>query len=255
MAHFTQDSSAIIRRYETHHHKMMTLVVTRQNQKFTPTSDLSLVDLELVNATVELVGEPGIGGVGIVGGGYDGQNTSNEEKFAMYNNSLNLIHAVNNEGQTSKVLNNTQPNKIVMRPDIHHGWCDVTISGMTQNRHFLQDDSVNNNDVSLLVPTDLGLLVNRTKTTVNPQMLENVKMEQTLTVTTRFVGTGDIPKRTARFTEDFADTAPATYRNADGTVKYYDAAEGQSSTAACHIPANCINMMILQFKVSPRSTV
>ena len=259
MAHFTQDSSAIVRRYETHHSKTMTLLVTRQHQQFIPTSNLSLGDLELIRSSVELVGEPGLGGNGVYSGGYDVAGDDAQEINAFYGNSINMIHGVNDAGIVSTVRNRTNPNRIEMRPDLNHGWVNVDINGMTQGRHFLQDDSQSNNQLGLVLPTDLGLLSARIQQSMShstPIKLENVQMQQRLTVDTSFVGTGDINKRVARFTEDLADTDPATYRNTDGTVKYFEGnGPAQGANTECQIPSNCINMMLLQFKVHPRSTV
>ena len=260
MAHYTQSSDAIMRRYETHHKQLLTLVITRQDQTFVPSSDISLVDLELIRTSVELVGEPGYGNTGVVNGGFSNITGGTAPVlFRTTNNTMNQLHAVNEAGQTSTVNNITTENRIVSRPDINHGWVDIHIEGMTQNRHFLKDDSNIVNDVSILAPTDLGLLsarIAQANSQQTPITLENVKMQQLLKVQTRFVGNGDENGRIARFTEDFADTDPATYRFPDsGKVKYFNGAEGRNETSECQIPANCINFMVLQFKVHPRSTV
>ena len=262
MAHYTQTSDSIMRRYETHHEKVLTLVVTRQNQKFVPSSDLSLVDLELIRTSVEMVGEPGAGNSGVVYGGFSSSvdQATSYDRYKCMNNTVNALHAVNDAGVTSTVYGIPGENRILSRPDINHGWVDIHIEGMTQKRHFLTDDSNLLNDVNILAPTDMGLLsarVAQSNSQQTPIKFENVKLEQTLQVRTRFVGNADVNKRIARFTEDFADTDPSVYRFPDsGAVKYFNGPEGiGQDNSKCHIPSNCINAIILQFKVHPRSTV
>lgn len=251
----------VYKRYETHHKKLLTLYVTRQDQQFVVANDITLCDLELIRSSVELVGEPGFAGgsaqigQGHVQGAYapDATAATLDVEEPNYNTTINRLYAMNFSG-TSTVKGYTAPNAIVHKTALNHGWLNVDVVGMAQNRNFMQDYSLDDNNLAIVVPTDSGLLSVRTAQQLGPPrpfIMENVKLEPTIRIQSQFAGNGSRQSRMARFVEDFADTDPANYRSSDGTVKYYDT----SGLGPCQIPANMINCMILQFQMTPRSTV
>lgn len=244
MSNAVINPSGIADRYKTHRSQLMTLWVTRQNQTFVPSGDLQLCDIELINASVELVGEPGIGNVGIVTGA-----------TTPHNNTMNLLHAVNNAGTTSTVYGIANENRIIHKSHLNHGHLNVTIAGMMQVHQFRKDSFNAGNNVEWLIPTDNGLILHRNVTwPPTPIMLENVHLEQFLKVHCEFAGTGSGNTRLARFTEDWADTAGGTKRNADKSIRYFvNNDEGQASAQECQVPANCVNAVKLVFKISPRT--
>lgn len=233
-------------RYQTHRSQLMTLWVTRQGQEFVTSGDLQLCDVELINATVSLVGEPGIGNVGTVTG-----------PITPHKTTFNQINAVNNAGVTSTVYGITGENRVLSKTHLDHGYLNITIEGMTQGHQFRKDVSQGGNDISLLVPTDNGVLMHREKTwPANPLTLENVHLQQNLKVHCAFAGLWPLTKRIARFTEDWADAddGSTVKRNADGTVRYFtNDDEGQASAQKCQVPSNCIDSLKLLFKISPRT--
>lgn len=240
----------IYKRYETHHKKILTLYVTRQNQQFDIANDITLCDLELIRSSVELVGEPGIsaGNAGVatnssqIGFGYV------QGPEASYGNTINELYDIN-----KTVL----ANAIQHKTHINHGWMNIEINGMSQARNFMRDDRKLDNELSIVVPTDCGIMSIRSMQQNGPPhpiILENVKLEQNITISCQFAGNGPRQFRAARFVEDFADQNPVTYRAIDGTVKYYDDSGGAEDTH-CQIPSNLVNCMILQFQMTPRSTV
>lgn len=253
----------VVQRYQTHRTQLMTLYVTRQRQVFETSADLQLSDIELINASVELVGEPGIGNTGVVSGGYDVAGASAKEDNRMYNSTFNMLHAVNDAGTTSTVYNEALENRILTKTHLHHGHVNVFIEGMHEPHQFRRDAFHAGNQLSLTIPTDLGLAQARLSNQTwppTPILVEQVKLEQRLRVNTQFLGTWPEPKRLARFVEDWADStavkASVTTRNSDGTVRYFvNDDEGQASTQECQVPANCINVMKLTFKVMPRTTL
>jgi hypothetical protein len=248
----------IYKRYETHHKKLMTLYVTRQNQDFVVADDITLCDLELVRSSVELVGEPGLGGGGQIGyghtqGAYAPAEATLDLQMPNYSSTVNQLYAMNLSG-SSTVKGMNAPNGVVHKTALNHGWMNIEIEGMSQNRNFMRDYRQDDNELSIVVPTDSGLLSMRAAQQngpPHPVMLENIKLEQTIRIKSQFAGNASKQSRTARFVEDFADTDPTTYRSADGTVMYYSAA----GIGACQIPSNMVNCMVLQFQMTPRSTV
>ena len=234
----------VAERYQTHRSQLMTLWVTRQDQSFVTSGDLQLCDVELINASVELVGEPGIGNVGIATGLAD-----------PHKNTMNVLHAVNDAGTTSTVYGISSENRIIHKSHLNHGHLNVSIVGMTQGHQFRKDSQVGGNNLELTIPTDNGLLLHRNVSwPPNPILLENVHLQQNLRVQCAFTGTWPNTKKVARFTEDWADTSGGTKRNADGTVRYFvNDDEGQSSAQECQVPANCIDFVKLVFKVLPRT--
>lgn len=251
-------SSGIYRRYETHHKKTLTLYVTRQNQQFTIAQGVTLSDLELIRSSVELVGEPGFAyttqvGRGHTEGAYDTAGSDTAEVNFTYGSTLNTLYAMNQTG-SSTVLSTTEPNAVIHKTHLNHGWVNVAITGMTQGRSFMRDDGYEDNSFDLILPTDNGLISTRAAQQSGAPhtiKLENVQLEPRVVVNTQFSGNWPKSRRVARFVEDFADTDATTLRNDDGTVKYYDA----SGSGACQIPSNMINCMILQFTMTPRNTV
>lgn len=245
------------KRYETHHKKTLTLHVTRQNQQFKVSEDMVLCDIELVRSSVELVGEPGWAGTGQIGyghthGAYDSAGASVDLINPTYMGTMNTLYVLNTTG-TSTVLGSTQPNAVVHKSTLNHGWVDVSLKGMTENRNFMRDDNKQDNQLAIILPTDSGVLATRTAQQLGPPhplILENIQLEPTVTVDTMFIGTGPAAQRRARFVEDYADTA-AALRSADGSVKYFTGV----APGPCQIPSNMISSMVLQFNVTPRSTL
>jgi hypothetical protein len=251
MSHSTLGPDGITGRTQTHRSQIMTLWVTRQDQEFITTNDLQLSDVELINATTELVGEPGTGYVG---------NIQTE-----FNSTINTI-PVNDSGVFSSVKDIESENRISMKARLHHGSVDVTIGGMTQSHQFRQDSQHVDNRLQLVIPTDLGLISSRIQNQSwppTPLRIESVKLEQRLRVHTNFIGNGPITNRQARFVEDWADSPavqlsllPQISRNPDGSVRYFaDNDEGQSSSETCQVPSNCIVAMKLVFNIKPRTTL
>lgn len=236
--------SGIAGRYQTHRSQLMTLWITRQGQDFVTTGDLQLCDVELVNATVEMVGEPGIGNFGDISG-----------KGVAHNTTVNALHSVNNAGVTSLVYGVESENRIINKTHLNHHHVNIRIEGMTEGHQFRQDTLGGGNNIQFMVPTDYGLLpLKDNQWPPTPIMLENVHLKQNLRVECTFAGTWPAMKRVVRFTEDWADTAGGTKRNIDGTVRYFvNNDEGQTSTQECQVPANCVNAIKLVFKVSPRT--
>ena len=247
MAHVTLGPNGLTGRTFTHRQKTMTLWVTRQSQDFVNSGDLQLADLELINASVELVGEPGL--------------SNNGNISVQHQATFNSLHAVNEQGVTSIVRNIQSQNRIETKAHLNHAHVDVEILGMTQGHHFRQDEAHLDNRLHLTIPTDLGLMEGRFKSwPPTPIPLEAVKLEQQIRVNTLFLGNGGIQNRVARFVEDWADSptvqAAVTSRNNDGTVRYFASDdETQAGAVQCQVPANCITAMKLVFLVKPRTTL
>jgi hypothetical protein len=248
------------KRYETHHPKLLTFYVTRQNQQFVVANDITLCDLALVRSSVELVGEPGFsGGGGQIGyghtqGAYQPAQVSLDLKMPNYGTTVNNLYGTMNWDGSSTVLGVTARNAVVHKTSINHGWMNIEIEGMMEARNFMRDDRLEDNDLSAVVPTDSGLISVRAAQQggpPHPVLFENIKLSQNVKIKSQFLGNAPKQSRTARFVEDFADTDPATYRSADGTVKYYE----EAGIGPCQIPGNMVNCMILQFQMKPRSSV
>lgn len=242
------DPAGVAQRYQTHRSQLMTLWVTRQGQEFVTSGDLQLCDVELVNASVELVGEPGIGNFGNISGPTTPHRTT-----------LNKLHAVNDAGATSTVYGINGGNRVLTKSHLNHGYLNLSIQGMTQGHQFRTDVSQAGNNTELLVPTDLGLSGNRNVSwPTMPILLENVHLQQNLKVNCWFAGSWPARERVARFAEDWADSiaVAGTTRNADGTIRYFvNDDEGQASIQECQVPSNCVEVLKLVFKVTPRTTL
>tara|TARA_R110002096_G_scaffold45640_5_gene122411 strand:+ start:2685 stop:3491 length:807 start_codon:yes stop_codon:yes gene_type:complete len=264
--------NATAERYQTHQEKLLTLYVTRKDQEFIVSNDLQLVDIELVRSSIELVGEPGYRGAtgqggagGYVNNGRDyaankaGTPADDDFNYAEhrgYMSTINTLYTGMNRGgsETSKLYGEEGTNQVTHLPHLNHGWANVEIKGMTDGSQFLRDDSFTDNSLSLIVPTDHGVLSVRSSQQNGPPTelrLERVKMQQKLRVDIQFAGSWPKNKRQARFVEDFADTDITTYRNNDGTVKLYP----DTARSGCHIPSNMIVCAVLQFKIKPRTTL
>lgn len=240
----------IYKRYETHHKKVMTLYVTRQNQQFVVANDITLCDLELIRSSVELVGEPGVsvGNAGVLTGTSQIGFGYTQGLTTAYGGTINALNDLNKGVVANAVQHKTS---------VNHGWMNIEIEGMSQARNFMRDDRQLDNELSIVVPTDSGIMSIRAAQQSGPPhplILENIKLEQNIRIASQFAGSGSKQSRTARFVEDFADADPTTYRSADGSVKYYDDSGGAADTE-CQIPSNLVNCMILQFQMTPRSTV
>lgn len=212
-------------------------------------------DIELMRASVQLMGDPpknDQGGLfGNIGKVFDGVNAV---EYKLAHDSVNLISPVNAASASTKVYNIDLPNAIRLRDNsIMHDWVTVGIEGMMEPHHFLRDNRDTINNVTMILPTDMGVPAKRSdvmQSMTPPVKFEAVKLDQRLTVHTHFLGTLPEEKRIARFVEDYADTDPTTLRNADGTVKYFGTSGAFNEVS--QIPANMINSMILEFKLTPR---
>ena len=246
-------------RYESRRPQLMTFVVTRQAQNFRFGASQDFCDIQLMRASVQLMGDPPIedkGGLfGANGLTYNGVDVT---QYGYTHDSVNLISPVNHGGATSTVKNITGPNEIKLRDNsIMHDWVSVGIQGMMEPHHFLRDNTDNMNSITMITPTDMGVPAKRTGAmqSMNPPVkFEAVKLDQNLIVHTHFMGSLPQEKRLARFVEDYADTNPSTLRNPDGTVKYFADQAGVfgATQSVSQIPANMINCMILEFLVTPR---
>ena len=236
--------AGIVGRYRTHRKQLMTLYVTRQGQDFVTSGDLQLCDVKLINASVELVGEPGIGNFG---------NSSGPT--TPHNSTVNKLHAINDAGTTSTVYGIASENRVISKTHLTHRELNISITGMTQGHHFRQDQAHLDNNVELMIPTDYGIMEHRNPAwPAHPIQLENVHLQQNLKVHAVFAGNWPANKRIARFVEDWALTTGGTKKNADGTIRYFvNDDEGQSSSQECQVPANCINAIKLVFEVTPQS--
>lgn len=239
----------IYKRYETHHKKVMTLYVTRQNQQFVVASDITLCDLKLVRTSIELVGEPG------KAGGQAGIPTTNQIGRG---NTGGVSGSSYGETVNTQTLNQVEANAVQHKSHLNHGWMNIEIEGMSQARNFMRDDRQIDNELSIVVPTDSGLFSVRSaqqQVAGHPILLENIKLEPTIRIASQFAGSAAKNVRTARFAEDFADTDKSKYRTVEGTIKYYDDSGTVGLDTFPQIPANIVNCMVLQFEMTPRSTI
>ena len=252
MSHPVLGPQALQGRTQNHTSQLMTLWVTRQDQEFIVTNDLEFCDVELINATCELVGEPGTG--------FNGSTVSSDTPATTTQNfhqtTINKL-LVNEQGTKHTVLGRTEENRIQTKSSIHHGHVNVFINGLTKGHHFRQDIQHVDNRLELVIPTDLGLESARQQLSIwppSPIKLERVKLEQRLRVSTVFIGNGPIESRISRFVEDWAD-GPNGKRNTDKTVQYINTNDEQiASTDECIVPSNCIKALKLVFVVTPRMT-
>lgn len=268
-------------RTETHRKELMTLYVTRQNQEFVTSRYMQLCDVELINASVQLVGEPGLSGSGYaVGAAYINYDTGPaadellKEKFMFHNTTINLLNPTNGQGVTSNVYGSEQPNRMVERPHLNHSNVNVRITGMRENHQFRQDEKDPANQLDFCIPTDLGLADHRATLASwppTPLLLERARLEQMLKVETQFVGSGSPAIRQARFVEDWADSpveiaklqavtpilgVPNSTRNPDGTIMYFPSNNEDillDPIAICQVPGNLIVAMKLIFQITPRT--
>lgn len=251
----------IYKRYETHHTKTLTLYVTRQNQEFVISHDITLADIKLIRSSVELVGEPGYAVNSQVGkgfspaAGYDSAGAAKDTRSPSYLSSVNQLWDPSVRTSPTVVYGIAGTNHVQHDVDINHGWASVHIEGMTQPRSFMTDDRQSNNNLDLVVPTDSGLMAARIAShagMANPIVLENIQLQPRLRVRMSFLGSGSQASRTARFVEDYADTNSSLRSSVTGKVLYYD---GAGPNPGCQIPPNMVNCVLLQFEVTPRSTV
>lgn len=240
--------------YSTQIEKMFTVYITRQNQQINLGSSIELVDIELVRSSVELLGEPGFyESGGYVNSGYDVAGTTKPETNNVYCSTVNSIAAINKPSQTSIVYGIEGTNAILSGPHLNHGWVNIDIPGMTRSDQFIDDDNSNHTS-RFVVPTDYGILSSRLQagTSQSTFKIERVKLQTKLNVQTSFLGTMPEDKRIARFVEDFA--APgSTLRNNDGTIAIW----GNAAIAGDEqkIAGNCINCMVLTFKITTRNVL
>lgn len=243
--------------------------VTKQNQEFTlqGTNSDEFVDLELVNSSVQLVGEPGYGGSGSVLDGssaaYDGSEAINY--FTNHRNTFNELHTTNHpdfnsvpDNRKYKLYGTTIPNHINQDAMLDHGHVSVDFEGLSKESKYLTHDSSHaDNNVNVVVPTDLGVERHRITLAASRRKfyIHRAKITGRVTIRTHFVGQLDEQSRTARFVKDWADEDPANRYRDDGTIKHFETYEQDpKSTEECIIPANMIESMMFTFKVIPRCT-
>lgn len=251
-------------RTETHRKELMTLYVTRQEERFITSRYMQLCDIELINAEVQLVGEPGLSGSGFpVGAAYTSTatpTTLTKGEFMFHNSTINVVEAINGQGIESTVMGQMLPNRIVERPHLNHRNVNVRIEGMRANHQFRQDELNASNQLDLCIPTDLGLAEHRALLASwppTPIVMEAVRLEQQMVVSTDFSGNGPVVQRRARFVQDWADS-DASRRNADGTVKYFtnnNEKIDEQDPNICLVPSNMIVAMKLIFQITPRTTL
>lgn len=273
-------------RTETHRSQLMTLYVTRQNQEFVTSRYTQLCDVELVNATVQLVGEPGLNGTGIIPAGFN--LLDDKDKVGLgkpnvpgYRNSINLFGSINGVANTtstnvanitSEVYGIRLPNRISQKPHLNHRFVNVRIDGMREQHQFKQDEIDQSNQLDFVVPTDMGLQQDRASLAVwppTPLELQRVHLQQRLRVSTEFAGTGPRQNRIGRFVEDWADSASVishikstntadNTRGPQGEVWYYPEGKTYYNDATTEwvsprVPSNLITCMVLTFKITPRT--
>ena len=251
------DARSVAQRYETKLSNLMTLRVTRQGQTFRIGKDQQHVDLKLIQASVELVGEPGTEAQGGVGCGlgfvWDGAQVLTAAATSMTTLNQyepNWTQTINPLYQYS-LYGDVLPNHVQTNSYLDHGWASVEIEGLTTNVMFQQDKLKTDNNIHLPLPTDLGLVQNRCalQSGYRPMMLNNTTISNEIRVNTKFMGTAPDRKRIARFVQDWADVDPSTRYLASGEVDYY------AGGSLCVVPANMISQMLLVFEVTPRSTI
>ena len=261
MSHTTLSGSGLMERTQTRRSQLMTLWVTRQGQEFITTNDLSLCDVELINATCELVGEPGSGNNGNIGTYRVGTNL-----IDINSPSLPLT-------EYDQVYGQKISNSMDFRTGINHGHVNVQIEGMTEGHQFRQDALHLDNKLEFVIPTDVGLERNRLimeSWPPQPIRVEAVKLQQRLRVFTNFLGNTSKDKRLSRFVEDWADATGN--RNLNGQPTWfrryptvYDPTDvpplGEANTGIiepdeiCQVPGNCITALKLVFNIKPRAVL
>ena len=265
MSHTTLTGEGLMDRTQTRRSQLMTLWVTRNNQEFITTNDLSLCDIDLLSASCELVGEPAQGAKG-------GRTTINTQP-------------PNLAGSTSTVYGNPLSNSLEFRTGINHGQVNVEIDGMTEPHQFRQDAQHGDNQLEFVIPTDAGLEANRMAMQSwppQPVELSAVKLKQRLRVHTSFVGSLPKEKRVARFVEDWANQTllsadaqavlgtlintpyqrnnnlrPTWFSLPNRDVPSTTVGEKLTgivdSAETCHVPSNCIVALKLVFNIKPRA--
>lgn len=247
---------AIASRYQNRMSQYVKLYITRQGQQFQLDADLRLCDMELVSSYARLVGEPGRGNVGTIFNGESGATVTNHTP---YRTSVNALNPINDAGTTSTVYNFSAENRILQKTHIDHGIVNVFFDGIDLQKSYVVDNSQPGNEAALTIPTDLGLYKESPIQYYSNQVTyENVRLQERVAVNCVFAGTWPQAYRVCRFTEDWADVPEAgvTKRNTDGTIRYFpNDDEGQASTQKCQVPANCIDVLELTFRILPRLDV
>lgn len=238
-------------RYDTNRARHMTLVVTRQNQEFVIGTDIQLCDVQLINATAQLVGPGPID--------LDDYKTTISSTSPTYVNRYPLY--------------GTQPISNAIDPvgnNICYDMVDVQIEGLTRPTNILVDHNKTINQVEILVNTDIGLSTSRghmKRESGNAIRLEGVHLQPVLRVRTNFMGFAPLPYRQCRFMEDFCDLYPefrhdGSDSHTSQSVRFWcttngvpEPAPGSSTPWAVgdqYIPPNCISRILLEFRVTPR---
>ena len=237
-------------RTQTRRSQLMTLWVTRQGQEFITTNDLSLCDVELINATCELVGEPNTGNKGNIGSYRVSTNLLTHNSPDLLPKDYDLVY-----GQ--KIMN-----AMDFRTGINHGHVNVQIDGMTEGHQFRQDALHLDNKLEFVIPTDVGLEQNRLRMESwppQPIRVEAVKLQQRLRVFTNFLGNSSKDKRVSRFVEDWADATGK--RNVNGQPTWFTGTDAEKDTGLigpteiCQVPGNCITALKLVFNIKPRAVL
>ena len=254
----------IASRTNNHGPKVMTLWVTRQDESFVISNDEEFVDIRLISATTQLVGEPGFGGRGtqVATAGVVGfiapapPEVGHPGYFHTHRMSTNYLYDVNNSSESAIVRGVKGQNRILTRNHLDHSNCNVEIIGMTQDHNFKQDKGKQGNNLMFVVPTDLGLDPMKAALACwppSPINLHKVHLAPTISIHTTFMGIAPEPEKRARFVADWADEV-STRRRENGQVIYYES-DNESSTinAVCTVPSNLIQSMKLVFEVAPKS--
>ena len=228
----------------------MTLWVTRQNQEFVSTNDTSLCDVKLLSAVVHLTGEK-----------QTGNSISNVPGY-IWNNSL-----YNYNGSTHTYKGGTYSSTRTLRSSVNMRDVNIDIRGMFDNHLFRQDAIHRDNQLSLVVPTDIGFIGYNLQWPSTPIELNALRVEPKISVHSEFLGSAPSIDKQCIFLEDWADDEP--YRRVNGKIVYYatpNYLNGSQPTQNdvntpdltggvynCIHPSNLVSSIKLVFEITPRN--
>lgn len=230
--------------------QLMTLWVTRQNQEFVTTNDTSLCDVKLLSAIVNLTGERPSGNYisGIPG--------------YLWNTSL-----YNLNGATHTYQGRTYSSMRTMRPSVNMKEVNIDIRGMFDNHLFRQDAIHKDNQLSLVVPTDIGFIGYYQEWPPSPIDFNAIRLEPKISVHSEFVGNAPSIDKQCIFLEDWADDE--AYRRVNGKTVYFatsnylngsqptqndvDTPALTGGTYDCIHPSNLVSSIKLIFEITPRN--